>query len=52
MSKRYAAFLIEDIPVAIGKIREYTTGIDRDGFVSSGMAADADDRIRFTPHRL
>ncbi len=52
MSKRSAALLIEDIPETGGKIREYTTGMDRDGFISSGMAADAVDLILSTPHRL
>ena len=41
MSKRSEALLIEDILEAIAKIREYTTGMNLEHFVSSGMAADA-----------
>ncbi len=41
MSKRSETLLLDDIREAIGKIREYTSGLDREGFVSSGMAADA-----------
>lgn len=41
MSKRSAALLLEDIQEAMGKIRKYTAGLDRNDFLASGMAADA-----------
>lgn len=41
MSERSAGLLIDDILEAASKIASYTAGMEREDFVSSGMAADA-----------
>ncbi|MEW6288439.1 MAG: DUF86 domain-containing protein [Thermodesulfobacteriota bacterium] len=41
MSKRTAEILLFDIRQAIEKIRKYTSGMNREGFISTDMAADA-----------
>lgn len=41
MSRRSATLLLEDMLEAIAKIKKYTAPLDKEGFISGEMAADA-----------
>lgn len=44
MSKRDAALLIDDILLAISKIKSYTEGLDFDSFMADSKTVDAVER--------